>query len=521
MKLTQLLGAIEIIESHNFIDLEINHISCNSKKVLNSDLFVCIKGYQTDGHKYIKDAVTNGAVALIVEDYQKEWDLPQFVVVDSRKALAAIADTFYDHPSEALKVIGITATNGKTTTSYMVNDILERHGLKTGLIGTVAIKYGDFLEASYLTTPESLDLHRIFYDMKKKDISHVCMEVSSSALELNRVGNVSFDIVTLNNISPEHIDLHGSFDNYYAAKSSLIKDAKPHQWVLLNLDDEYSSRLKSETKGKVITYGIKDQTGDFCCKNIDISTGRAKFTVEIMKPLTVGDHTYEKCNFDIELRTPGYHSVYNSIVAIIIGLLCEVPIETIQKSLRTFGGVERRFEIVYEDDFMIIDDHFANSANITSTFLTLQKMDYKKLKMVYAIRGSRGITVIRESAETVVEWSKKLGVKEVITSLSKSHVTWKDEVIQEEIEVFNKIMADAGIKVKEYEELNEAIADGLNKMYKGDVLLLAGCQGMDYGARLALEHIHKLNPSIDKDILFEPLERRVIEIVNLEDKNER
>lgn len=513
MKLKKLLEAIDILKSHNFIDLEINHIVCNSKNAVQGDLFVCIKGYQTDGHRYIKNAIESGAVAIVVEDYQAECPIPQFVVANSRKALAALADTYYGHPSAQLKVIGITATNGKTTTSFMVNDMLERHGLKTGLIGTVMVKYGDFMEASYLTTPESLDLHKIFYDMKEQDVSHVCMEVSSSAIELNRIGNVAFDIVSLNNISREHIDLHGSFEQYYAAKASLITAARPDSWVILNLDDVYSAALINKTKAKVITYGIEEQTGDIWCKNIDISTGRAKFVVEIMNPLIVGDKTYEKGEFFIELHTPGYHSIYNAMVVIIIGLLCEVPFETIQESLRTFGGVERRFEIVYEDDFMIIDDHFANSGNITSTFRTLERMDYRNLRLVYALRGSRGVTVIREAAEAIVEWSEKLGFKEVITSLSKSHVTWKDVVVQEELEIFNQIMADGGIKVHLHEELGDAIAEGLIEVDKGDVLLLGGCQGMDFGAQIALEQIHKLRPHMDEKRLYSPLEKRVAGII--------
>ncbi len=509
MKIKELLGAIEIVEAYNHRDLEISHVVCNSQKASVGDLFVCIKGYQTDGHQYIRNAVENGAVALIVEDYQVGWSLPQYVVANSRTALAALADMYYGHPSGKLKLIGITATNGKPTTSYMVNDMLERHGLKTGLIGTVMVKYGDFMEASYLTTPESIDLHKIFDQMNKHEVTHCCMEVSSSAIELNRIGSVSFDIVALNNISREHIDLHGSFEQYYEAKASLIRNARPHQWAILNLDDPYSAVLATQTKAKVITYGIEGQTGDLWCKNIDISSGRAKFSVEIMKAITVEDKTYEKGTFNFELLTPGYHTIYNAMAVIVIGLLCKVPMATIGESLSAFGGVERRFEIVYEDDFMIIDDHFANAGNISSTFQTLEKMDYQKLKLVYALRGSRGVTVIREAAETIVEWSKKLGIKDIITSLSKSHVTWKDEVVQEELDIFNEIMTAAGIQVHLYEQLDAAIAEGLVEIDRGDVLLLGGCQGMDFGAKIALEQIHRLKPHLDEKKLFVPLEKRV------------
>lgn len=509
MKLSQLLESIEVLESYNDQELEINQIVCNSKKAHVGDLFVCIKGYQTDGHRYIQNAIDQGVIAIVVEDYQENLPIPQYVVENSRIALAAMADTFYGHPSRALKMIGITATNGKTTTSFMLNDLLERHGIKTGLIGTVMVKYGDFSEAAYLTTPESLDLHHFLYEMKKQEVTHVCMEVSSSALELNRVGNVDFDIVTLNNISREHIDLHGSFEQYFSAKASLIRNAEPYQWVVLNLDDAYSASLVHETKGRVLTFGIDHPTGDFWCKNVDLSTGRAKFTVEIMKTVQVGTKVYQPGEYPFELRTPGYHSVYNAMVAIMVGLVCEVPFETIGESLRTFGGVERRFEIVFEDDFMIVDDHFANAGNIDVTLKTLEKMDYKNLKLVYAIRGSRGATVIREAAEAIVAWAPKLGIQEVIASLSKSHITWKDVVTQEELDIFSEIMDKGGIKMTLHDELPDAIAQGLSEVGKGDVMMLAGCQGMDFGAKVALDQIHYLRPDIDAMTLFEPLEKRV------------
>src|SRR5699024_3689044 len=184
------------------------------------------------GHDFAADAVKSGAVALIVERFIEGVTVPQYKVSDTRTALAALADAFFDHPSKELKMIGITATNGKTSTSFMVNSILEEAGLNTGLIGTVMVKYGDTLIPSTLTTPESLDLHEYLYHMKKQGITHVTMEVSSSALELKRVGSVDFNYVALNNISREHIDLHGSFEAYFNAKASLIRTAGENEWAV-------------------------------------------------------------------------------------------------------------------------------------------------------------------------------------------------------------------------------------------------------------------------------------------------
>ncbi len=509
MRIYELLKSIDVIEALNERDIEIDGIAYHSGKVNPGDLFVCIKGYKTDGHKYIPDAIKNGAVALVVEDLQPNLDIPQFRVEDSRKALASLSDAYYNHPSQAMNIIGISATNGKTSTAFMTNAILEKHGLETGLIGTVMVKYRNYIEPSILTTPESLDLQRYFNNMRNQEVSHVVMEVSSSALELKRVSDVDFDIVTLNNINREHIDLHGSFEKYFEAKSSLIRDAKPEAWAILNLDDPYSKSLIDKTKAQVLTYGIKDNTGDLTIKDLDLSTGRAKFKVVIQKPIKSKGTEYKPQEFDINLSVSGFHSVYNSLVAISIGLLCGVPIATIQEAINSFKGVERRFQIIYDRGFKIIDDHFANPGNINVTLETLSMMDYNKLHLVYAIRGSRGVTTNRENAEAIARWAEKLEMKEVIATLSKSHVTEKDKVTQEEVEVFMEVMEKKGIEVHLYDELRDAISYGLSKVSHNDVMLLAGCQGMDYGAKIALEELYKLRPHMDKKELFKALEDRI------------
>ncbi|MYL36802.1 Mur ligase family protein [Halobacillus litoralis] len=508
--LNQLLSSIEVLEAWNDQDMNVQGLAYNSKNVSEGDVFVCIKGFKTDGHRYVKDAVQSGAAAIIVEDYQDGWeDLPQYRVEDSRQALAALSDAYYNHPSRAMKTIGITATNGKTSTSFMTDAILEEHGLKTGLIGTVVVKYGDYSEPTKLTTPESLDLHRYFAEMRNQDVSHVTMEVSSSALDLSRVGSVDFDIVSLNNISREHIDLHGSFEEYFNSKASLIRNASEGSWAVLNLDDSYSASLVEETKANVLTFSVETGDGDLICRNLDLSTGRAKFTVEIRRPFSVGDTSYVPQEFDIELSTPGYHSVYNSMVAIAAALLNEVPIPTIQSGIKGFGGVERRFEMVYEDDFKMLDDHFANYGNINVTLSTLQQMDYADLKLVYAIRGSRGVTVNQENAKAIAEWAPRLGLTDIIATVSHSHVSEKDVVTDEEVRVFQEAMDEAGINVHLYKELDDAVNHALSEVQENDVLLLAGCQGMDPGAKIALEQLSTKRPDIDEDQLFKPLKNRV------------
>ena len=505
----KLLEAIQIMDKKTGEIKAVTNIAYHSGQVSDGSLFVCIKGYKTDGHLFLQQAMESGAVAAVVEYFMDDIAIPQYRVKDSRLALAALADRFYGHPSGKLSVTGVTATNGKTTTTYMINSIFEEHGLKTGLVGTVIVKVGDLIQPADLTTPESLDLHRYFSEMVDAQVSHVVMEVSSSGLELKRVGSVDFDIVVVNNISREHIDLHGSFEAYFKAKASLVREAREDQWAVLNLDCRQTASLANETRARTFTYGLKNKIANCIVSDLDLSTGRALFNVKLMKNNPARLFAAQPDSFPIELSVLGLHSVYNAMAAILVALLQGIPAATIQKALRKFRGVERRFELIFEDDYKVIDDHFANSGNINVTLETLQLMKYEKLHLVYAIRGSRGVTVNRENAEAIAHWAPKLGLAKIIATTSTGHVGEKDIVTAEEQQVFENIMRDAGIKTEIYEQLPEAIALGLSETKPGDVLLLAGCQGMDYGASVCLKQIHQLRPDLPRKKVFAALKYRV------------
>lgn len=489
MKLSKLLQFVNIIDTFKPKDIEIEGIAYHSERVGENYLFICITGYETDGHKYLTFAKENGAIAAIVEEFQTHINIPQYKVKNSRSALARLSASFYDHPSRELKMIGISATNGKTTTTFMTNTILEQHQLTTGLLGTVDVKIGDRKFPSKLTTPESLELQSYLREMVEEKVTHVTMEVSSAAMEMHRVETVDYDIVTMNNISREHLETHGTFERYFNVKSKLIIEAKENALALLNLDCSYSRSLVDKTKAKVVTYGLDNKTGHITCRNLDLSAGRAKFTVQIKKEIYSEDRVIKPQEFDIQLAVSGLHSVYNALVAIIIALLEGICVQTIQQALSSFTGVKRRFEVIYNEDFMIIDDHFANRGNINVTLNTLTAMNYNQLHLVYAIRGNRGVDVNRENAETIVEWAKKLKLNSIIATKSVSNVTHFDKVSNTEKNVFVEVMNQAKITVDLYNELEDAIKKSLENVQKGDIILLAGCQGMDDGADIALKEL--------------------------------
>lgn len=494
MKLKDLMKGISILELRGNVDMEceISGIAYHSEQVQQGEVFVAIKGYVTDGHKYLKHAKDNGAIFAIVEDL-KDVYIPQIRVENSRQVLADISNNFYDEPSKKLNVIGITATNGKTTTSFMADEILKEAKVSEGIIGTVATRFNNTLIPSILTTPESLDLQKYFCQMERENVDTVVMEVSSSAEEMERVRNIDFDIVSFGNISREHIDQHGSFENYYREKSKLIQNVKANAVAILNMDFPEIRVLREQTKAQVLTFSLENQDYDFSIANLDLSTGHGKYIFYIHRDIQWRGRSIEKNSFPIELGTIGFSSVMNSVIAIIIALVMGIDIPSIQKALKNFRGVERRFELIYDEKFKILDDHFANEKNIDATMNSLLKMDYKNLHFLYAIRGNRGVEVNRESAERMCYWLKQLHPKRVMATLSRDQVGKKDEVSAQELEIYQKVLKSYDIDCPIYDTLEEAIYQVLSFAEEGDIVLLAGCQGMDQGAQFVMKYLLEKN----------------------------
>lgn len=513
MKLYRLLEGIDILDTRGIEDLEVKGVAYHSTRVREGYIYVAIKGYKTDGHIYIREAIERGAAAVVVEEFS-DLPIPQIMVSNSRIALSRIGANLNDHPSGSVRTIGVTATNGKTTTTFILDRIFELSGFKSGVIGSVMNKTGGRVEIAELTTPESLDLQGLFAEMRDNGIQRASMEVSSSALELYRTNDIDFDIVSFANFSREHIDQHGSFERYWEVKSSLIRNAKAEATAVLNIDDQRIAGLVYETRSKVVTYSISSDKGDIQCRDIKLIKGRANYHVVVTRDIELGSVSIKKGDFSISLGIPGYHSVENAMAATVTALADGIPINIIKEALNSFKGVERRFEFIFEDDFIVVDDHFANVKNINSTLGTLADMDKNKLHIVYAIRGNRGVTVNRENAEALVDWKDNLGLNDLVATRSIGSVGWKDEVAPEEEQVFREVISRTDLELLVFDTLEEAIGDVLKRVEKNDIVLLAGCQGMDRGARVAFDIISNMYPGIDREKLYHPLERRVSEHID-------
>ncbi|HHT68006.1 MAG TPA: UDP-N-acetylmuramoyl-L-alanyl-D-glutamate--2,6-diaminopimelate ligase [Firmicutes bacterium] len=310
----------------------ISGISYDSRTVQPGDLFVAISGLKLDGHDFVYEAVKKGAVALLVERPFPDLDLPQVVVPDTRYALGFTSARFYDHPDRKLRVLGVTGTNGKTTTTYLVKSILEKAGYKVGLIGTIQTMIGDMALESGRTTPESLDLYRLFSQMVDEHMDFVIMEVSSHALDLHRTAGISFAGGLFTNLSQDHLDFHASMEDYFAAKCKLFTAL--HGPAVVNVDDPWGSRLQDLATTTVVSYGVRENA-TFRAVKIQLENAGVSYIL-----------SSEAGQIPINLKLTGYFNVYNSLGAAALCYSQGVSLEAIQAGLEMIPGVPGRFERV-------------------------------------------------------------------------------------------------------------------------------------------------------------------------------
>ncbi|MGE4283689.1 MAG: UDP-N-acetylmuramoyl-L-alanyl-D-glutamate--2,6-diaminopimelate ligase [Clostridia bacterium] len=343
MKLKELLKGVEIELIPEYENIEISGIAYDSRKVENDNLFICIKGFKADGHDFISQAIKNGAAAIIVEKEISSLSAPQIKVNNSREVLALVAAAFYNHPSSKFKLVGITGTNGKTTTTYLIKTILEQQGSKVGLIGTNQNMIGNEVLPAERTTPESLELQKLFADMAEEKVDYVVMEVSSHSLELYRTEGCNFEVGVFTNITQDHLDFHITMENYLKAKTKLFQRCKIG---IINADDRESNYILEHGTCKMMTYSIEEDA-NIKANNIKVSSKGVEF--DIVAPQ--GEQS-------IELGIPGKFSVYNALGSIGACLALEVDLQLIQQGLRLAKGVPGRAQVVdLGKDFTVLIDY--------------------------------------------------------------------------------------------------------------------------------------------------------------------
>ena len=323
-------------EFNGTTDIEITNICYDSRKVERGSLFFCIKGYSTDGHKYAKAAAEAGAVCLVVSEVQSV-DIPQLIVEDTREAMAIISANYYDCPADKLTMIGVTGTNGKTTTTYMLKKILETAGKRVGIIGTIECIIGDKRIPSERTTPESMDLHRILKEMYDAGCDTVVMEVSSHSLYLKRVYGIEFDGSIFTNLTQDHLDFHKDMNDYAAAKSILFKNSKIS---LINSDDTFADVMIASAKNHT-TYGVHNEA-KYTAQDIKLNDKGSRFVL-----------TASNFKIPILIGIPGGFNVYNALGAIALCLELGIELVKVKKGIESVSNVVGRFQSLdtHEKDF--------------------------------------------------------------------------------------------------------------------------------------------------------------------------
>lgn len=457
MKLSVLMQKNDYTLLKGDIDAEVSKLAFDSRCVSLGDVFVCIDGSVFDGHDYISDVIAKGASAVVVQkDIEIDADITVLKVEDTRAALACMSAAYFGYPAEKLRTIGVTGTKGKTTTTYMIKDILERSGYKTGLIGTIESIIGDERITSYNTTPESYVVQQYLSEMVNAGIECVVIEVSSQGLMLSRVAGIVFDYAVFTNLSRDHIgpNEHSDFEDYLKCKSMLFMTSKH---AIINLDDAHARDMIASCNGTYETYAINNPSADLCAYNVTLSGEVGRFGV-----------TYETagtCEMSVVLNILGKYNVYNSLAAMAVGLHFTKDVGIIQSALAEVR-VKGRAEIFNASDkFVLIIDYAHNALSMANLLSTLKEYNPKRIITVFGCDGGRDRGRRFEMGEVSAKYSD-------FTIVTSDNPRFEDpQSIIDDIIVGVKKGNGAFIAIP---ERRDAVRYAVENAREGDVIILAG-----------------------------------------------
>ncbi|MFD2672318.1 UDP-N-acetylmuramoyl-L-alanyl-D-glutamate--2,6-diaminopimelate ligase [Marinicrinis sediminis] len=494
MKLQELADLLLTSRVTHQAEIEISGIQTDSRKVQAGDLFICLVGYQTDGHLYAEQAIQAGAVALLTER-ELEVEVPQLIVSDSRFAMARVANHFYQYPSQKLKLIGVTGTNGKTTITYLLDQILSDQQKQTGIMGTIQMKIGNETVEAKNTTQEALELQQNLKRMLDAGCEYGVMEVSSHALELGRVKGCHFKTAIFTNLTQDHLDFHETMEQYRAAKSLLFSrlgnayatTASEQQFAVLNADDPASRDFAKVTAAQVLTYGI-DQPADVRATQIRMTQEGTTFSLESF----AGNRTFT-------LKLMGKFSVYNALAAITAALAEGIDLDAIHRSLQSIAGVNGRFEAVQEgQDFLVIVDYAHTPDSLENVLKTIQELAEGRIITVFGCGGDRDRgkrPIMGEMAGTYSDY---------VWITSDNPRTEDPGRILTDIEPG---VQKAGLSRQQYEiepDRKQAIEKAIHMATAGDVILIAGKGHETY------QEIHGVRHDFDDRLVAKEAIRRLV-----------
>jgi UDP-N-acetylmuramoyl-L-alanyl-D-glutamate--2,6-diaminopimelate ligase len=440
-------------------DVEVTDLAYDNRAVEPGSLFFCVAGFTRDGHEFARDAIGRGAVALVVER-PLNLGVAEIQVPNVRAAMAPAAAAFYADPTATLQVIGVTGTNGKTTTAFLARSLLERDGRQTGLLGTVTSIVGGREREVQRTTPEAIDLQRTFREMLDAGDRACAIEVSSHALELHRADSIHFAAAIFTNLTQDHLDFHPTMEDYFTAKRRLFTDAKP-KVAVVNIDDEYGARLAAELD-RPVTFAL-DRPAGYRARNVEVGLSGARFTAETP-------------DGPVGLSSPlrGRFNVYNVLGAFAAARSLDVPADTAAVAIATAGQVPGRFETVEEGQpFAVVVDYAHTPDSLQNVLSAARSLTDGRLHVVFGCGGDRD----RGKRPLMGEIAARLADRVIVTSDNPR--TEDPEAIIEEI------LAGAGAEVEQDVDRREAIARAVANAEPGDVVVIAGKgheQGQEFEA---------------------------------------
>ncbi len=496
MHLSKLLDGVRVIKLFQTMfgrmvvthEVQIHGIQYDSRRVEKNDCFIAIRGTAMDGHRFLGDAVNNGAKVIVVEDDAAYPDslamhtgVVKAVVADSRKALAMMAANYYGHPARKLKMVSVTGTNGKTTTTHLIKSILEANGEKVGLIGTIEYRIGSQAMPAPHTTPESLDLHGLLAKMVEDGCTSVSMEVSSHALQQSRAHGLEFRAAAFTNLTQDHLDYHGTMEDYFRAKKILFDELPPESSAVTNSDDAWGAKITASTKARTITYGVSS-SADIRAVDVHLSIQGIEMSVE-----------YKGIRSEVQSPLVGRFNVYNILAAYAVGNALEIPQPIIQQGVARLQAVRGRLErVVSPKGWTAIIDYAHTPDALEQCLHAIREL----------LPNGRIITVFGAGGDR--DKSKRPLMGKIAAALSDLAIVTSDNPRTEDPQqIINDIVAGIPKTAEVQQEVDrrKAIRKALGMAQSGDVVLIAGKGHEEYQV-LGTEKIH----FSDREVVEENIE---------------
>lgn len=477
--LKDIISTLDVQQVQGDQNVSIQDITADSRAVKLNSLFIALDGATVDGHNYIDKAVDAGAVAVIVsKPVTVPADVCVITVDDTRQAMMVCVPYFFDYPANRMRMVGVTGTNGKTTTTHMIRHILKAQGFKVGVIGTVHIMIGDTSYPIHNTTPDVVDLQHILDQMVQENVEYCVMEVSSHALALGRVSGVEFDTAVFTNLTQDHLDFHKTFENYLAAKCKLFEQVsapnqvKDNKGAVINIDDSYGYRVMEKTTAPTITYSTLGK-GTLNASDVHMSTKNSQYTVN-----------YKGESYPVSMNTTGLFNVYNTLAAIGACLQEGISMEAIDTALKTFSSVPGRFELIEEgQDFAVVVDYAHTPDGLQNILETAKAIKENRIIIVFGCGGDRDATKRPIMGRIAAEYGDKIYV-------TSDNPRTEDPVqIVKDVEVGVKEALREGTSYEVIVDRREAINHAIHDAKAGDIVIIAG-KGHENYQILKNETIH-------------------------------